>query len=793
MSNTKRKKKILVLGGGLSGLAAAHELTNYPGWNDHYDVSLYQMGWRLGGKCATGRGGKNDRIEEHGIHVFLGFYNNAIRMVREAFDEWKATDPEAAQYFKDEDWQTLFSRQDSILLPEYSVSENRWLNWPLIFPTNELLPGIGGAPSKQVNLKKMLLLAVEMMLGSPYLEKNRGCLGSFIHSIWRKAWPDDASDAPKGQSTASSAHSKHYEGLEPKHPHWWKEMAEHIDKNYQHVQGPKEVKYLHHAKKILQQFPETEEEAREMKPAFQAGEHHFHKARKLVHEFTVETEKKIASHVHASSQLRRWWTMVQLAWTLFKGALEIYDSETGKLDFEKVNHLDFREWMKELGAHESVRWCAPVKDLYTLVFAYPNGDTSKPGQLAAGTALLGGMLIILGYKGSVMWKFRGGTAGTIVSPIYEVLKSRGVAVEFFHEVEEIFHSTTGEIEKVKMGRQIRLADGREAFHPTRPLKGREIWASHPFWAWPELKKQINPEDLEKLMAGDINLNSAWSGWQNDSSFDMIKGQDFDQIVLAIPVAALKDICRTVIKKEAKWQSMVDKVQTVQTQAVQLWLKDDLLEMGMDLPKWGIEAGMEPIMDTYANPINSWAEMTSLIEWENWPKDNKPGDLAYFCGPMLQTGPLPPYSDTAFPQQQNERVVEMAAQWLADNAAFMWPLAGTPENPTGLDLDLLVDPDYDPEDPKSKEADGQEKLRKQFFRANIDPSERYTLSVPDSTKSRLKADESGFHNLFLCGDWIDTGYNMGCAEVAVMSGLMAAQALREKCYGLQDHKEIIQDL
>jgi uncharacterized protein with NAD-binding domain and iron-sulfur cluster len=154
MSNTKRKKKILVLGGGLSGLAAAHELTNYPGWNDHYDVSLYQMGWRLGGKCATGRGGKNDRIEEHGIHVFLGFYNNAIRMVREAFDEWKATDPEAAQYFKDEDWQTLFSRQDSILLPEYSVSENRWLNWPLIFPTNELLPGYRGSTEQTSQSKE---------------------------------------------------------------------------------------------------------------------------------------------------------------------------------------------------------------------------------------------------------------------------------------------------------------------------------------------------------------------------------------------------------------------------------------------------------------------------------------------------------------------------------------------------------------------------------------------------------------------------------------------------------------
>ena len=77
--------------------------------------------------------------------------------------------------------------------------------------------------------------------------------------------------------------------------------------------------------------------------------------------------------------------------------------------------------------------------------------------------------------------------------------------------------------------------------------------------------------------------------------------------------------------------------------------------------------------------------------------------------------------------------------------------------------------------------------------DADAYTRYELLAPGSGKFRLKTDQSGYKNLFFAGDWIDTGYNMGCAEVAIMSGLMAAQALRKKEYGLSGHKPIIKDL
>lgn len=266
------------------------------------------------------------------------------------------------------------------------------------------------------------------------------------------------------------------------------------------------------------------------------------------------------------------------------------------------------------------------------------------------------------------------------------------------------------------------------------------------------------------------------------------------MVLAISVAGLKTVCKDIIenidKQRADWKSMTEKVETVQTFGVQLWVKESLKELGMDLQALGLENGEQPILDTYANPLNSYADFTDLLQFENWNGAEIPQSLAYFTGPLSENGPIAPFSDTDFPQRQNQRVLEATTQWLTDNAGFLWPNARTQENPAGFDLNKLVDPDAQtPEEVSS----GLQKLNKQFFLANVDPSERYVLSVPNSSKHRFKTDQSGYKNLFLAGDWIDTGYNMGCAEVAVMSGRMAGQALRKNAYGLMRLKPILKDL
>src|SRR5512143_378081 len=77
--------EVAIVGGGCAAVTAAFELTR-PEHRGKYHVTLYQLGWRLGGKGASGRG-PADRSEEHGLHVWLGFYENAFRLLRECYGE----------------------------------------------------------------------------------------------------------------------------------------------------------------------------------------------------------------------------------------------------------------------------------------------------------------------------------------------------------------------------------------------------------------------------------------------------------------------------------------------------------------------------------------------------------------------------------------------------------------------------------------------------------------------------------------------------------------------------------
>src|SRR5512142_1566437 len=79
-------RRIAILGGGVGAMTAAFWLTHRDGWQDDYQIDVYQMGWRLGGKGASGRNAAvAQRIEEHGLHIWFGFYDNAFKVMREAY------------------------------------------------------------------------------------------------------------------------------------------------------------------------------------------------------------------------------------------------------------------------------------------------------------------------------------------------------------------------------------------------------------------------------------------------------------------------------------------------------------------------------------------------------------------------------------------------------------------------------------------------------------------------------------------------------------------------------------
>src|SRR3954447_26481394 len=76
-------ERIAVLGGGVAGLTAAHELAERG-----FDVTVYEARQRLGGKArslpvpGSGEGGRADLPAEHGFRFFPGFYKHVPDTMR---------------------------------------------------------------------------------------------------------------------------------------------------------------------------------------------------------------------------------------------------------------------------------------------------------------------------------------------------------------------------------------------------------------------------------------------------------------------------------------------------------------------------------------------------------------------------------------------------------------------------------------------------------------------------------------------------------------------------------------
>ena len=164
----------------MAGLAAAWRLSDPDG--ERPEITVYQRGWRLGGKGASSRG-PNGRIEEHGLHVWLGFYDNAFRLLRSCYEELDRprTDPGCPI----QGWRDAFFPASAIGLGRTGETDTPF--WLAQFPENDRLPG--AAPG------------ADELTAADFLERGLALLGRFGLSLEPPSTP-----APRAVLTSSSTH-----------------------------------------------------------------------------------------------------------------------------------------------------------------------------------------------------------------------------------------------------------------------------------------------------------------------------------------------------------------------------------------------------------------------------------------------------------------------------------------------------------------------------------------------------------------------------------------------------------
>jgi len=698
-------KKVVILGGGVASLITAYELTRTPELRRRHTLTVYQHGHRLGGKCASSINPEQaQRIEEHGLHILFGFYENVFRVLRECYAELgrPAGSPLAT-------WKEAVFPQHLVVMPELAGGRHEF--WPLYCPANDEVPGDGAA------------------VDDPWRYLLR--LADWIHFLvkqWGTVRPDEyPTDWPEPLREESTPLQ---EGA----------LRVLIRRLVQpRTQGRSSGLML---AELARRLLESMARQRTQRP-------------EDIGSLGVLLQRSLEwmwSRAGLSAEARRTRMLLDLLLTVARGLVADGLLSSPPRWFS-IDGEDSQAWLLRHGAHPETARGPLVQSLLMATF-----HTHEP--MGAGTFVHMLLRLMCSYKGAPLYRLRAGMGETLIAPLYEVLQRRGVRFEFFHSVRGLeLSADRHRVARVALERQATVREG--TYQPLVDVDGLPCWPSRPRY------EQL--VEGEALRAGGHDLENWWDGWPGVGAVTLEEGRDFDTVVLGMSLGVLPETCRELVNDpdNPRFRQMVERVRTTATQAAQLWMTKDLTGLGWN----GSRGPQPPLVLPYAPPFEAWSDMTYLLSRERWPVKDAPRHLAYLCSTQPDEEPVPPRGEgQGYVERQRRRLRTSLTGWLHQHATRMWPGTARPEG-QGFDWRCLVDP---------QGRTGEERLGAQFWCTPPHPSDRYVLSVPGSSAWRLRADESGYDNLLLAGDWTLTALSLGCLEAAALSGFAAARALEPSC-------------
>jgi uncharacterized protein with NAD-binding domain and iron-sulfur cluster len=713
MTAKHRPIRVAIVGGGCAAMTAAFELTR-PELEGRYEVTVYQLGWRLGGKGASGRGASG-RIEEHGLHLWMGWYENAFRLMRACYEEL-GRDPRSCPIAT---WDQAF-----VPAPVTGVMEQTrdgvWMPFASILPPTEGLPGDVVAGHRRFTPRD-------------YMMRTAALLRTLFEIVWRQQMEDGVA-------------SRFSEGARDAPP-----QSLVVDTIAQ-LLGYGELATL---AGLVQAVAFVE-------PMLEAlGRYPQNLVLRLLDAIGAGARQLLEARLANDPALRRVWQIIDLTLATLRGEVR-FGVTTDPRGFDAVDEYDCREWLLLNGASDSSVDSGFVRGLYDLGFSYEDGDASRP-RISAAQGLRSMVRAFFTYRGAFFWRMQAGMGDVVFAPLYEVLARRGVHFAFFHRLQNVRLSDTRRVredsphvEALEFDVQAEVV-GSAPYQPLIDVHGLPCWPSAPDW------HQI--VDGARLAREAVDFESFWDRRCVRRRVLRVI-DDFDLVVLGVGLGAVPYVCRELIARDARWRAMVEHVKTVATQAFQLWLHADSRELGWTERTVAVSGFVEP--------FDTWADMTHLLPRERWTRS--PRGLAYFCS-VLPDLDLPA-DDPRYLHLQRAVVRQNVVRFLNRDVVHLWP--GSQRVPGEFRWDLLAQPEDDAAPP----ATGEERIDSQFLTANVNPSDRYTLSLPGSAAYRISPLDALYDNLTVAGDWTDCGFNAGCVEAAVMSGRLAAHAI-SKTPALED--------
>lgn len=692
--------RVAIVGGGCAAMAAAYELTS-PGLAGKFEVTVYQQGFRLGGKGASGRG-PNGRIEEHGLHVWMGFYENAFRMMRSVYGEL-GRDPAKSPiaHFRE-----AFAPAPHVGLTDWTQHSD-WTVWSAIFP------GLAGDPGDMRDDS-----APHTVLD--YFAR----AATVIPTLFRVAY------GPQLQT---------YAPLVPTSVSGWIERTEELARTAIGM-GASLLTLFQHQCQALAALSIDIVPA----PLLSA----WNRAIGVLLEAMRLSLRTLLPNADGDERRARAAEVLEVLLVAQLGTWRagVLLNPDG---FDKLDDLEFCDFLRKNGASNQAVCSSFVRGLYSLMFAYEDGDYTRP-RVAAGQALRGCLRMFFAYRGAFFWKMTAGMGDIVFAPFYEVLRARGVRFEFFHRLTNVgLNDGSGAPHVHALDFAVQAVPKNGEYAPLVDVRGLPSWPAEPLWG------QLQHGD--EYAAERRDFESFWDRRAVNNKRLHVQ-RDFDFVVLAVSIGAIPDVCSEILRRDRRWRAMCSNLKTVATQAMQLWTTPSLDELGW---RHGTIT-----LTGFVSPFDTWADMTHLLRVEDW-KGPQPATVAYFCNVLDER--LVQAADPGSPgfeQRVSASVHDQATTFIRESLHRLWPHVGAGDE---FAWEVLHDHRTEP-------REGQARLAAQFLRANLNPTDRYVLCLPGTPQYRISPLDRTYDNLTIAGDWTSCGLNLGCVEAAIMSGMLAAHAL-----------------
>ena len=579
---------VVVIGGGCAGLAAAWQLSK----QKRFKIHVYEQSARLGGKGASERDG-NGRILDHGLHVWLGFYENAFRMMRECYG---AVGENGWSPLCEPPDRLVHGRFEDAFFPEPNIgviepSETGFAAWTALFPPE---PGLPGEPLDEesnpftvanyllrcITLLRTLMVSVigpvQDVPGPPRPDERSRTDEVLNHNL-----PDATSVAALIERMSGAFRAGLYAGAAALAQALW----------------------------ILETWLQKVQFTQQVADA----------APSLALAVATQARKLFSDLSGVDPAIRTKAEIIDIVLTIMVGLFQdrVMFSPQG---LDSLNSSDYRDWLRKHGASQEALGSRFLTGIYDLLFAYQDGDKAKP-RLAAGVALRGAFRMFFTYRGSMFWRMRSGMGEAVFAPLWKVLST---------------------------GRPITAADGTNtraepvSFHFLHRLEQITSDNESRPHRITSLSFQLLGDD-EKIEALRLNPLDAFGSWPRDPAEKAAAGprsievDDFDAVILATGIDDVRVLRLDKFKDgpPAGWLTMLDQVRTVGTQSAQVWMSKSIEELGWHRGSALITAlGLQ---------FDTWADMTHTLPTERAWRETllqkaadggvEPRSVAYFCAPL----------------------------------------------------------------------------------------------------------------------------------------------------------------